>query len=66
MKLLIKINNYIKMLSKEMLEGLFNKQLKDKLEFLEKRNSNESTCLTLLSTNMKTIESIYYFIILFI
>ena len=54
------------MLSKEMLEGLFNKQLKDKLEFLEKRNTNESTCLTLLSTNMKTIESIYYFIILFI
>jgi hypothetical protein len=47
------------MLSKEFLENLFNKQLKEKLEFLEKRNSNESTCLTVLSTNMKSIESNY-------
>ena len=50
------------MLNKEMLEGLFNKQLKDKLEFLEKRNKNESTCLTLLTTNMESIKSIYNYI----
>ena len=46
-----------------MLENLFKAQLKDKLEFLEKRDNNESTCLTLLSTNMENIKSIYYYII---
>ena len=45
------------MLTKEILEKLFNKQLKEKLDELEKRNSNESACLSLLSTNMKSIES---------
>ena len=45
------------MLTKEILEKLFNKQLKEKLDELEKRNSNESASLTLLSSNMKSIES---------
>ena len=45
-----------------MLENLFKIQLKDKLEFLEKRNNNETTCLTLLDTNMKNIQRIYYYI----
>ena len=48
-----------------MLEGLINKKLKDQLEFLEKRNSNESTCLNLLKTNMETTESNYFYIIFF-
>ena len=47
------------MSTKEILEKLFNKQLKEKLDELEKRNSNESACLTLLSSNMKSIESNY-------
>ena len=47
------------MLSKEILEKLFNKQLKTTLEELEKRNSNESACLTLLNSNIKSIESNY-------
>ena len=51
------------MLNKEMLEALFNKQMKDKLEFLEKRNKNENTCLDLLKKNKDTIESTYIFII---
>ena len=46
-----------------MLENLFNGQLKGKLEFLEKRNNNETTCLNLLTTNMETIKSIYHYII---
>ena len=50
-------------MNKEMLENLFKNQLKDKLEFLEKRDNNELTCLKLLSTNMDTIKSIYYYII---
>ena len=45
-------------MKKEMLEGLFKNQLIEKLEFLEKRNTNESTCITLLSKNMDTIKSI--------
>ena len=48
------------MLSKEMLEKLFNKQLKttlEALESLEKKNTNESACLTLLNSNMRSIES---------
>ena len=49
-----------------MLEGLINKKLKDQLEFLEKRNNNESTCLNLLKTNMETTESNYFYIIFFI
>ena len=49
-------------MNKEMLENLFKDQLKGKLEFLEKRNNNESTCLNLLSTNMETIKSIYYYL----
>ena len=52
------------MLNKEMLEGLFKTQLIDKLEFLEKRNKNESSCLTVLNTNMDTIKSIYNYIII--
>ncbi len=48
-----------------MLEGLFKNQLKDKLEYLEKRDTNESTCLKLLTTNMETIKSIFYYIIIF-
>ena len=44
------------MMNKEMLEGLFKNQLKDKLEYLEKRDTNESTCLKLLTTNMETIK----------
>ena len=53
------------MLSKEMLEGLFKNQLNSKLEFLEKRDNNESKCLNLLSNNMEEIKSIYYYIINF-
>ena len=53
------------MLNKEMLEGLFKNQLIEKLEFLEKRNTNESTCLKLLNTNMDTIQSMYNYIIIF-
>ena len=49
-------------MNKEMLENLFKDQLKGKLEFLEKRNNNESTCLNLLTTNMETIKSIYHYI----
>ena len=48
-----------------MLEGLFKNQLKDKLEYLEKGDTNESTCLKLLTTNMETIKSIFYYIIIF-
>ena len=53
-------------MNKEMLEKLFKDQLKGKLDFLEKRNSNESTCLNILNTNMATIKSIYYYITYFI
>ena len=50
------------MLGKEFLENIIKNQLKttlESLEFLEKRNTNEETCLTLLSSNMKSIESNY-------
>ena len=43
-----------------MLEKLFNKQLKtsfETLESLEKKNNNEFACLTLLRSNMDSIES---------
>ena len=40
-----------------MLDNLFKNQLNDKLEFLEKRFNKESTCLTLLTTNMESIKS---------
>ena len=50
------------MANKELLLSLFSSQIKDKLEYLEKRNTNETHCLTLLSTNMKEIESnLYYY-----
>ena len=42
-----------------MLEGIINKQLKDQIELLEKKNSSETTCLNLLKTNVETTESIY-------
>jgi hypothetical protein len=50
------------MLGKEFLENIIKKQLQttlESLEFLEKRNNNEEICLTLLSSNMKSIESNY-------
>ena len=50
------------MLGKEFLENIIKNQLKttlESLELLEKRNTNEETCLTLLSSNMKSIESNY-------
>ena len=47
------------MLSAEFLNNLFNKQLKQKLDYLEERSKNETTCLSLLSTNIKNIESKY-------
>lgn len=45
------------MLSKEFLLSLFDKQLKEKLDSLEEKNTKETSCLLLLSTNMKSIES---------
>ena len=51
------------MLNKEMLEGLFNKQLKDKLELLEKRNTKEMDCISVLKNNQESIDSIYNYII---
>jgi len=48
------------MMNAEFLKNLFQKQLTESLkslEDLEKRNTSESTCLTLLSSNMKSIES---------
>jgi len=47
----------------EFLKNLFHKQLTESLksiENLEKKDKSESTCLTLLSSNMKSIESNYY------
>jgi hypothetical protein len=48
------------MMNDEFLKNLFQKQLTESLkslEDLEKRNTSEYTCLTLLSSNMKSIES---------
>ena len=52
--------DYAIMMNDEFLKNLFQKQLTESLkslEDLEKRNTSESTCLTLLSSNMKSIES---------
>ena len=54
------------MANKELLLSLFASQIKDKLEYLEKRNTSENSCLTLLSTNMKDIESKFLFLLIFI
>ncbi len=45
------------MANKELLLSLFASQIKGKLEYLEKRNNTETSCLTLLDTNMKDIQS---------
>ena len=51
------------MLNDEFLKNLIQKQLTESLkslEDLEKKDKSETTCLTLLSSNMKSIESNYY------
>ena len=51
------------MMNDESLKNLFQKQLTESLkslEVLEKKDKSESSCLTLLSSNMKSIESNYY------
>ena len=50
------------MLNDEFLKNLIQKQLTESLkslEDLEKKDKSETTCLTLLSSNMKSIESNY-------
>ena len=51
------------MLNSDFLKNLFAKQLTESLkslEVLEKKDKSEFSCLTLLSSNMKSIESNYY------
>jgi hypothetical protein len=50
-------------MNKEFLENIIKKQLKESLaslDALETKNNSESSCLTLLSSNMKSIESNFY------
>ena len=51
------------MLNSDSLKNLFARQLTESLkslEVLEKKDKSEFSCLTLLSSNMKSIESNYY------
>ena len=43
----------------DILLNVFNKQIVESLDILEKKDKNESSCLLLLQTNMNSIQGIY-------
>ncbi len=46
------------MKNKEILGNLLGQLINEKLKVLEKKNDEESSCLSLLNNNMQSIESI--------